>query len=50
MLTRADGSLETGHYMKKHAPTIAISFLKNFFARKYTGIAVNTEKITAQIL
>ena len=24
MLTRADGSLETGHYMKKHAPTITV--------------------------
>tara|TARA_B110000014_G_C20023717_1_gene531250 strand:- start:36 stop:284 length:249 start_codon:yes stop_codon:yes gene_type:complete len=39
-----------GENIKKHAPIIAISLLKNLRARKYTGIAVNIEKIIVQIL
>ena len=43
-------SIIYGENRKKHAPTIAISCLKNFLARKYIGITDNTEKIIEHIL
>tara|TARA_B100000315_G_C14441115_1_gene524718 strand:+ start:578 stop:964 length:387 start_codon:yes stop_codon:yes gene_type:complete len=43
-------SIMYGENRKKHAPTIAISCLKNFLARKYIGITVNNEKIIEHIL